>query len=137
MGGNAACWMDHLEVQREAPAIFPDFEAHVHRLVCTSGQQKYCLEINYESYSSMIPYIGVHYLIWQHRSGIAWPSYRWCNTCMHIWLETMVKGICQDTSISDNWCIPEWSNDSCAKVGKKTNSMNSRHHDPSDPSGNS
>ena len=26
MGGNTACWMDHLEVQREVPAMFPDFE---------------------------------------------------------------------------------------------------------------
>ena len=26
MGGNAACWMDHLEVRGEAPATFPDFE---------------------------------------------------------------------------------------------------------------
>ena len=26
MGGNAPCWMDCLEVQREAPAMFPDFE---------------------------------------------------------------------------------------------------------------
>ena len=26
MGGNAACWMDHLEVQGEVPATFPDFE---------------------------------------------------------------------------------------------------------------
>ena len=26
MGGNAACWMDCLEVQREVPATFPDFE---------------------------------------------------------------------------------------------------------------
>ena len=26
MGGNAACWMDHLEVRKKAPAIFPDFE---------------------------------------------------------------------------------------------------------------
>ena len=26
MNGNAACWMDHLEVQGEAPTMFPDFE---------------------------------------------------------------------------------------------------------------
>ena len=26
MLGNAACWMYRLEVQREAPATFPDFE---------------------------------------------------------------------------------------------------------------
>ena len=26
MGGNAACWMDCLEVQGEAPTMFPDFE---------------------------------------------------------------------------------------------------------------
>ena len=26
MGGNAARWMDHIEVQRKAPAMFPDFE---------------------------------------------------------------------------------------------------------------
>ena len=26
MGGNAACWMDCLEVHREVPAMFPDFE---------------------------------------------------------------------------------------------------------------
>ena len=26
MAGNAAHWMDHLEVQREAPATFPDFK---------------------------------------------------------------------------------------------------------------
>ena len=26
MGGNAARWMDHLEVQGEVPAMFPDFE---------------------------------------------------------------------------------------------------------------
>ena len=26
MGGNAACWMDRLEVWGEAPTMFPDFE---------------------------------------------------------------------------------------------------------------
>ena len=26
MGGNAACWMDHLEVRGEVPKMFPDFE---------------------------------------------------------------------------------------------------------------
>ena len=26
MGGNTACWMDRLEVQREVPAMFPNFE---------------------------------------------------------------------------------------------------------------
>ena len=26
MGGNAARWMDRLEVQGEAPTMFPDFE---------------------------------------------------------------------------------------------------------------
>ena len=26
MGGNAARWMDRLEVQRKAPTTFPDFE---------------------------------------------------------------------------------------------------------------
>ena len=26
MGGNASGWKNHLEIQREAPAIFPDFE---------------------------------------------------------------------------------------------------------------
>ena len=26
MGGNAARWMDRLEVRGEAPAMFPDFE---------------------------------------------------------------------------------------------------------------
>ena len=26
MGGNASCWMDHLEVRGEAPTMFPDFK---------------------------------------------------------------------------------------------------------------
>ena len=26
MGGNAAHWMDHLEVQGEVPTVFPDFK---------------------------------------------------------------------------------------------------------------
>ena len=26
MGGNAACWMDCLEIQGEVPTTFPDFE---------------------------------------------------------------------------------------------------------------
>ena len=26
MGGNAACWMDHLEVRGKVPAMFPDSE---------------------------------------------------------------------------------------------------------------
>ena len=26
MGGNVECWMDCLEVEGEAPAMFPDFE---------------------------------------------------------------------------------------------------------------
>ena len=26
MGGNTASWIDHLEVWREAPTMFPDFE---------------------------------------------------------------------------------------------------------------
>ena len=62
---------------------------------------------------------GVHHLIRQCCSSAAWFSNQQHHTRIYIWPEATTERICKGTSISNDWCIPEWSHDNGAEVGRK------------------
>ena len=103
---------------RRSAHNIPWLWAHVHRPICTIRWQEHCLrQITRTAIARNRT--GVHHLIQQCRSGIAWFSDRRCHTRLYIWPEAMTERICKDTSISDDWCIPEQSHDSHAEAGRK------------------
>ena len=92
--------------------------AHVHRPICAIRWQEHCLR-QITRTAIVRNRTGVHHLIWQCRSGIAWFSDRQCHTRLYIWPEATTERICKGTSISNDWCIPEQSHDSHAEAGRK------------------
>ena len=62
MGGNAACWIDHLKVQVEVSAMFTDFK-HMFIDQYAPLDNK---NIAWDKSQELVVWyhIGIHYLIW-------------------------------------------------------------------------
>ena len=121
---------------RRSTRNVPRFRAHVHRLICTTRWQKHCpRQITRTAIKRN--HTGVHHLIQQHCSSVAWLSNRWCHTRLYIQPEATTERICKGTSISDDWCIP-WTKSwqSRTEVGRKCTVLDFRHNNHSSPSRN-
>ena len=120
---------------RRSARNVPWLWVHVHRPICAIRWQECCpRQITRTAIARN--HTGVHHLIWQCRSGIAWFSDWQCHTRLYIWPEATTERICKGTSISNDWCIPEQSHDSCTEAGRKYTVLDFRCNNLSSPSGN-